>query len=138
MTEDEKVAQQPDAKRDRWQVGLAFTPGAFQPNFRVNEGSPAYNSMNQFAALSARTNPDPLSDANRDLETATAHGLSYQTGLRLEYALSERLSIQSGVDYQYNSSSVNTYSFVRNSASWPQRAGFCLHYQLRKPGRANP
>ena len=117
VTEDERVAQQPDARQDRWQVGLAFTPGAFQPNFRVNEGSPAYASMNQFAALSARTNPDPLSDANRDLETATAQGLSYQTGLRLEYALSRRLSIQSGVDYLYNSSSVNTYSFVRNSAS---------------------
>jgi len=136
VTEDEKVAQQADAKRDRWQVGLAFTPGAFQPNFRVNEGSPAYNSMNQFAALSARTNPDPLSDANRDLENATAQGLSYQTGLRLEYALSRRLSIQSGVDYLYNSSNVNTYSFVRNSVSNRSEPAFASIINYENQARA--
>ncbi|MBD0258988.1 MAG: hypothetical protein ICV83_24990 [Cytophagales bacterium] len=136
VTEEEKVAQQADAKRDRWQLGLAFTPGAFQPNFRVNEGSPAYNSMNQFAALSARTNADPLSAANRDLETATAQGLSYQTGLRLEYALSQRLSIQSGVDYQYNSSSVDTYSLVRNSASGRNEPAFATIINYENKARA--
>ncbi len=136
VTEDEKVAQQADARRDRWQVGLAFTPGAFQPNFRVNEGSPAYNSMNQFAALSARTNPDPLSDANRDLENATAQGLSYQTGMRLEYALSRRLSIQSGVDYLYNSSNVNTYSFVRNSVSNRSEPAFASIINYENQARA--
>jgi hypothetical protein len=136
VTEDEKVAEKADAKRDRWQVGLAFTPGAYQPNFRVNEGSSSYNSMNQFVALNARTNADPLSDANRDLETATAHRLSYQTGLRLEYALSERLSIQSGVDYQYNSSSVNTYSFVRNSASGRKEPAFASIINYENQARA--
>jgi hypothetical protein len=136
VTEDEKVAQQADGKRDRWQVGLAFTPGAFQPNFRVNEGSPSYNSMNQFAALNARMNPDPLSAANRELENATARGLSYQTGLRLEYALSQRLSIQSGVDYQYNSSSVDTYSFMRNSASGRNEPAFASIINYENQARA--
>ncbi len=136
ITEEEKVAQQADAKWDRWQLGLAFTPGAFQPNFRVNEGSPAYNSMNQFAALNARTNADPLSAANRDLETATAQGLSYHTGLRLEYALSQRLSIQSGVDYQYNSSGVDTYSLVRNSVSGRNEPAFATIINYENKARA--
>jgi hypothetical protein len=32
----------------------------------------------------------------------------------MEYAITRRFSVQSGVDYLYNSSSVNTYSYVQN------------------------
>lgn len=115
--QEAKEEQAEKAKRDRWQVGLAFAPGTYQPNFRVNEGSPAFaNAVGNIAPSfnSARTDLSALSAANRDLESASAAGLSYQTGLRMEYAITRRFSVQSGVDYLYNSSSVNTYSYVQN------------------------
>jgi hypothetical protein len=133
--EDGKAAPNADAKWDRWQVGLAFAPGAYQPNFRINEGSSAFrNTVSNISAAnfgSARMDARTLSAANRDLETARAQGFSYQTGLRLEYALSRRLSVQSGVDYLYNSSSVHTDSYVRNLVSGRNEPAFAsiLNYE---------
>ncbi len=139
-TEDEQVAQKTDAKRDRWQVGLAFAPGAYQPNFRVNQHSPAFmNAVNNFSAANfgnARVDASTLSAANRDLETATAQGLSYQTGVRLEYALSRRLSVQSGLDYLYNSSSVSTNSYVQNSLSGRNEPAFASIVNYGNQARA--
>ena len=133
-TEDEKVAQKTDAKRDRWQIGLAFAPGAYQPNFRINESSSAFMSaMSNISAANGSTRLDAsaLSVANRDLETATAQGLSYQTGLRLEYALSRRFSVQSGVDYLYNSSRVNIDSYISNAMNGRNELAFAsiLNYE---------
>ncbi len=135
MANEGKAAPKTDAKWDRWQVGLAFAPGAYQPNFRVNEGSSAFmNKVYNYSAAnsgSARMDVNSLAEANRDLESATAQGLSYRTGLQLEYALSQRFSIQSGVDYLYNSSSVDTYSYVRNLANGRKEPAFAsfLNYE---------
>jgi hypothetical protein len=115
--EQEEKEEAKKEKRDRWQAGLAFAPGTYQPNFRVNESSSAFvNTVGNIAPsfASARTDASTLSAANRDLETASAAGLSYQTGVRMEYVITRRFSVQSGVDYLYNSSSVNTYSYVQN------------------------
>jgi hypothetical protein len=140
VTEDEQVAQKTDAKRDRWQVGLAFAPGAYQPNFRVNQHSPTFmNAVNSYSAANfgnARVDASTLSAANRDLETATAQGLSYQTGVRLEYALSRRLSVQSGVDYLYNSSSVSTNSYVQNALSGRNEPAFASIVNYGNQSRA--
>ena len=140
VTEDEQVAQQTDAKRDRWQVGLAFAPGTYQPNFRVNQHSPTFmNAVNNYSAANfgnARVDASTLSAANRDLETATAQGLSYQTGVRLEYALSRRLSVQSGVDYLHNSSSVSTNAYVQNSLNGRNEPAFASIVNYGNQSRA--
>lgn len=140
VTEDEQVAQKTDAKRDRWQVGLAFAPGAYQPNFRVNQQSPTFmNAVNNYSAANfgnARLDASALSAANRDLESATAQGFSYQTGMRLEYALSRRFSVQSGVDYLYNSSSVSTNSYVQNSLNGRNEPAFASILNYENQARA--
>jgi hypothetical protein len=137
---DEKVASKEDARWNRWQAGLAFAPGTYQPNFRVNESSSAYvNTMNQLSAANfgrSQVDASTLSAANRELETATAQGLSYQTGLRLEYALSRRLSVQSGVDYLYNSSSVDTYSYLRNATNSRNEPAFASILNYENQARA--
>lgn len=146
VKEDEQVAsKKEDAGWKRWQAGLAFAPGTYEPNFRVNESSPAYvNTMNQVTAVNVglnQANANTLSNANRDLEAASAQGLSYQTGLRLEYALSRRLSVQSGVDYLYNSSNVDTYSYMSNAMTNQKQTVFAslLNYenQVRGDQRMN-
>ncbi len=140
VTKDEKTASKEDAKWNRWQAGLAFAPGTYQPNFRVNETSQAYvNTMNQISAANfgrSQVDAGTLSAANRELETAAARGLSYQTGLRLEYALSRRLSVQSGVDYLYNSSSVDTYSYLRNASNSRNEPAFASILNYENQARA--
>lgn len=140
VTEDEQVAQKTDVKRDRWQVGVAFAPGAYQPNFRVNQHSPTFmNAVNNYSAANfgnARVDASTLSAANRDLESATAQGLSYQTGARLEYALSRRFSVQSGVDYLYNSSSVSTNSYVQNALNGRNEPAFASIVNYGNQSRA--
>ncbi len=140
VSKDEQTASKEDAKWNRWQAGLAFAPGTYQPNFRVNESSTAYvNTMNQISAANfgrSQVDVGTLSAANRELETATAQGLSYQTGLRLEYALSRRFSVQSGVDYLYNSSSVDIYSYLRNAKNSRNEPAFASILNYENQARA--
>ncbi len=126
------------SRPDRWQAGVSFAPGSFQPNFQQGiSSSPAFSS----AALASRSNftdtsADPFYTGNRELENSRASGLSYQTGVRLEYALSRRFSVQSGVDYLYNSSSVNTNSYVQNFLSGRKEPAFASIVNFGNQNRA--
>jgi hypothetical protein len=135
IVEEEKKGK---SRPDRWQVGVAFAPGSFQPNFQQGGStSPAFAN----AALASRgnfndTSADTYYTGNRELENSRASGVSYQTGVRLEYALSRRFSVQSGVDYLYNSSSINTTSYVQNFLSGRNEPAFASIVNFGNQNRA--
>ncbi len=112
---EEKNEDKEENRTGRWQVGLAFAPSYFNPNMSLNENSAGYQaalSNVSSTAFSADPSNNGFTQANRELESASAAGLSYQSGLRLEYALSKKFSLQGGVDYLYNRSSITTRTYV--------------------------
>jgi hypothetical protein len=70
-----------------------------------------------------RTAPSAISTGNtlqtnttvgNDLEKAQSVNLSYNLGVSLDYALSEKFSLQSGLFYLYNNSQITTDHYLQN------------------------
>jgi hypothetical protein len=120
-----------DEKGSRWQMGLAFTPGYSNPNIKVNESSPSYNAAlrnvasdvnfvqsNGVSAVNAPSSLAPsASSVNSDLESTTPSRLSYQAGIRVQYALSRRIKLESGMQYLQNNSQFTTNDYIVDNAN---------------------
>ncbi len=82
-----------ESKAGRWQIGLAFAPTYFNPNMSLNEGAAGYQAAanaSYYAFNASAADVSALQQANQELEQASPSGLSYQSGIRLEYALSKQ------------------------------------------------
>jgi hypothetical protein len=106
----------------RWSMGLAFTPNQFEPNMQVSAPSPSPMSYsrsmaNNSPSLAHTSNmPAVVMDAmpEHELDRARASGVSYNLGFNVNYALSDRISVQSGLHYLLNNSQINTSNYLED------------------------
>lgn len=129
----EEEADYTQATASRWSVGLNFTPSQFNPNINVANnaatkltgGSPFASNSNFATATGVAQDDNALnqqrtlrtSDLGNDLANARTLGISYNIGVDVGYALSEKFSLQSGVQYLYNNSQVTTDNYLEEFMS---------------------
>lgn len=119
FTEEEKEKK---PAVSRWSVAVAFAPSQFDPNMQVNPVSTAslsnfktaYNGYNNPTTLSPGQKSPNSSLVNNDLQDAENLGFSYNVGINVQYALSERLSLQSGLQYMHNNSQITTDNYLED------------------------
>jgi hypothetical protein len=118
--EEEKEKEGAKSK-SRWVVGASFAPGQFNPNMQVNPQATASlsNVRNNFSgrASSPLSNFQPAQNnvaVGSELENAESVNLSYNVGVNVGYALSEKFSLQSGLLYLYNNSQITTENYLQN------------------------
>ncbi|QHT71566.1 hypothetical protein GXP67_35330 [Rhodocytophaga rosea] len=121
LEEEEKEQKQKKTGGSKWSVALAFTPSQFDPNMKVGSAPVASaNAKQAFSAYNSATNLSPGQTANsgsavgRDLQNAENFGLSYNLGMNVQYALSEKFSLQSGLQYMHNNSQIVTDNYLEN------------------------
>ncbi len=110
---DVEEQQKKAAKQSRWQIGASFTPGSFNPNFSsgsypTTQGFATTSGMDRTTLNSANT----VSPSRTDLGSLTRPGISYNTGVQAEFAVSKRFSIQSGIQYTYNRSQIEASQYI--------------------------
>ncbi|MDJ1495451.1 hypothetical protein QNI19_21105 [Cytophagaceae bacterium DM2B3-1] len=118
LTAQDLAAQQKKhTHRARWRLDGGATPGSFNPNFN----STNYSAMNSYAdqALNSTTavKNSSVSSSSKDIGNMTHSGTFYATGLQTEFALSERFSLQGGVQYTYSKSQIDVTQYTAFSNS---------------------
>ncbi len=110
--EDEAVQQKKSKKQphSRWQMGLGFASSRFNPNFRT-ESTPDYASLSN--AYTSRTAVSPVA---QDLSRITRPGIAYTTDVQVGFSLSERFSLQGGVQYRYDNSQLEVSQYLADVA----------------------
>lgn len=107
----------------RWAVGLSFVPSQFNPNIQVNAEASASLSnarntyYNRTAAPAYIGNKNALQNntsVGKELEQAQSVNLSYNVGVDVGYALSEKFSLHSGLLYLHNNSQITTDNYLQN------------------------
>jgi hypothetical protein len=109
----------------RWEVGVSFAPSQFNPNMQVNPQASASlsNARNNYYSYAYSRNVAPVSVGNtlqsstnvgEELEQAGNVNLSYNVGVDVGYALSEKFSLQSGLRYLHNNSRITTDNYLQN------------------------
>jgi hypothetical protein len=104
----------------RWAVGLSFAPSQFNPNIQVNPQASASLShvrnsyFNTAAPVSTGNTIQPNAVVGKELENAQSVNLSYNVGMNVNYALSKKFSLQSGLLYLYNQSQITTDNYLQN------------------------
>lgn len=107
----------------KWSMNVAFAPNQFDPNIRVDQRSVAsvyntYSSVTKSFASPTTLSPGMAevnaSPAGNDLENAQTLGISYNIGFNVNYALSERFSVQSGLQYMRNNSQIITTNYLED------------------------
>lgn len=117
---DEEEEEQKKSAGSKWSLALAFTPGQFDPNMQVSptpaasaNAKSAFSGYND-ATLSTGQTASMGSPVSQDLQDAENFGLSYNVGLNVQYALSEKFSLQSGLQYIHNNSQITTDNYLEN------------------------
>ncbi len=110
---DVKSQEEKASKKSRWQVGAGITPGSFNPNFSTDGSQMSYASSNYGFSRNVTNvvSSNVLADQT-GLNKITTPGISYNTGIQAEFALSERWSVQGGVQYTYNQSQIQTLQYI--------------------------
>jgi hypothetical protein len=119
--EEEEEKAQKKSSGSKWSVALAFTPSQFDPNMRPRtspatsaSAKQAFSRYNSATNLSTGQTASSASPVARDLQNAENLGLSYNVGMNVQYALSEKLSLQSGLQYMHNNSQIVTDNYLEN------------------------
>jgi chemotaxis protein histidine kinase CheA len=113
---DAQEQAQKAAKKSRWQIGAGVTPGSFNPNFSSTPSSLSYGPTSYGMDRTVNTNVAATAPpARTDLRNLTRPGVSYNTGIQAEFAISERFSVQGGVQYTYNQSQIEMTQYIKSN-----------------------
>jgi hypothetical protein len=123
---EEKEEKESSQSASRWAVGLAFAPSQFNSNIQVNPQASASlsNARNMYYNRTAA--PVPVNtyhtlrgntSVGKELENAENINLSYNVGVDVGYALSEKFSLHSGLLYLHNNSQITTDNYLQNSSN---------------------
>jgi hypothetical protein len=89
-----------------------------QPNVNTNASlsnfKTAYSNYSNSPTLQTGRNAQNATPIGQDLQDAENFGMSYNVGVNVQYALSEKISLQSGLQYMHNNSQITTDNYLEN------------------------